>query len=261
MTTLAFVYRNTNKINQAISQLQIVLDSCRSKKKLFWEGLTLGNIANCYYLQKKYDEAIPFAQKDAHLSRDAGEILSMVRSQILLGNIYILKNQLQNAYPYFDSVRTSLNQLLIANPENDQTFYNDLKDLNIGLGEYYYLTGNYIQSSKCFAESYRLTDSINKQKASDEYRHILQRFEMDRNDAEISRLKIDYEKQNAIMDISIILSLALLIILILFIYFYKRISQKNRLLEEKAESSICKVGLSKKCTPKKIGYSPSSVMT
>lgn len=85
---LALCYRNTGVYDSAIYYFNEGYKFA-SKKDSVWIGILTGNIGITYYLQGKYDEAIPLLQTDIRLGLKGTQVSNTAKSIAVLGDIYL----------------------------------------------------------------------------------------------------------------------------------------------------------------------------
>lgn len=92
--TLGLIYRNEGKYDSAMYFFTIVQNLAERQNDSVWMGIAAGNMGISYYLQKRYDEAIPLLQKDIYHSYKGGEYDNGTNSLIRLAEIYLYKRHM-----------------------------------------------------------------------------------------------------------------------------------------------------------------------
>jgi tetratricopeptide (TPR) repeat protein len=98
--TYALVFQRLGQLDSAIYYFKSAhVDAIRANDD-FYTGLTSGNLGYVYYLQGKYDEAIPLMENDYKASLKAREYPSAVNAALALATMKIQQGKTQEAEPY-----------------------------------------------------------------------------------------------------------------------------------------------------------------
>jgi len=107
--TLALAYQKMEKYDSAIYFFKQAHDESVLSDYLFWAALTNGNLGYVYYLQGKYDEAIPLMEADYQESIKSGEWNSAVNAAMGLATMYLKRNEMAKAEFYLSYARRNIN--------------------------------------------------------------------------------------------------------------------------------------------------------
>jgi len=107
--TLALAYQKMEKYDSAIYFFKQAHDESVLSDYLFWAALTNGNLGYVYYLQGKYDEAIPLMEADYQESIKSGEWNSAVNAAMGLATMYLKRKEMAKAEFYLSYARRNIN--------------------------------------------------------------------------------------------------------------------------------------------------------
>jgi len=93
--TMGLCYRNMKIYDSAIAYFQLCYDQAVIEKYKPYQGIATGNKGITYFLEKKYNEAIPLLQQDIATSIATNQIQNAAKSMAILATIY---NE-QHKYP------------------------------------------------------------------------------------------------------------------------------------------------------------------
>lgn len=222
--TLGLIYRNEQQYDSARYFFEMVRSLAETAKDTTWMGIASGNIGICYYLEGKYDQAIPFLQVDIESSFKGGQIDNGLNSLTKLAEIYLLKNDMNTVRLLLDSARHQLN--FAFEPSEI------MQNLAVIMARYYSATGNMALAYKYMDTAMTAKQIINDKKnamqlVSQQHKLDLQAHQTDLEKVEnIKRLQI--LKRNGI----ILLLLLFTIFAIIIIYSRSKVyQQKTRLAE------------------------------
>ena len=95
--TIGLSYRNMHKYDSAILYFQRTHDEAAKLHNLPYIGITTGNIGITYYLQGKYDEAIPLLKEDIATSLATTQLKNAAASMAILATIYNYRHNYKEA--------------------------------------------------------------------------------------------------------------------------------------------------------------------
>ncbi|KAA5536331.1 tetratricopeptide repeat protein [Taibaiella lutea] len=112
--TLGLIYRNEARYDSALYCFRKVAQMAKSANDTNWEGIAQGNIGIIYYLQKKYNLAIPLLEQEVKTGATVQHQFndSWVNSALILAEIYLLQNQAANAEEYISMAAKNIKNTL-----------------------------------------------------------------------------------------------------------------------------------------------------
>ncbi|HEX5111546.1 MAG TPA: tetratricopeptide repeat protein [Saprospiraceae bacterium] len=183
--TLALAYQKLEQFDSAIYYFKSAHAEAVTFPDSFWAALANGNLGNVYYLQGRYDDAIPLMETDFKESDHAAEWQSAVNAAMILANIYMKKGENQQAAFYLDYGLKNINYGSIRDLAG---FYNNLATISRLKGDYN-KAFDYLDSSRVYAEKQRKlnnTQVIN---------HAKLKLEVEQHDHEIQMLEAIRSRQ------------------------------------------------------------------
>lgn len=154
---LALCYRNTGVYDSALYYFHEAYQMSISPDSV-WMGIIIGNIGITYYLQGKYDEAIPLLQTDIRLGLRGTQVSNTAKSIAVLGDIYLNTGKetegmklLKQAYHLIDS-------------NNKWTDYDLLQYVYPILAKAYIKNGNAALAYAFLDSALKVRDSIGSQR-------------------------------------------------------------------------------------------------
>lgn len=210
-----------------------IIDNIHDKKKAeyldLWKGIIDGGIGQGYFLQQKYDEAIPLLQKNIQSSINSKQWADAVLAQNTLSEIYHNQQQYALAIKGWHNA----NYWLTLEPN-----INYLTKTFKGIAGTYLAIGNNDSARYYYNQYYHYTDTLNRQMQNTLYALTQGQVAFDELQASLrdSREKLSREKntRNAI-----ILLVILVAIICLILYNRKQLQQKWQLqwLEQKNKNA------------------------
>lgn len=197
-----------------------------------WTGILSGNIANNFYLQGRYDDAVPLLEKDIELSVKSGEMMNAAYSMSRLGDIYLRKNQ--NA----KGLELTREAYRILQERNKRSNYLAVRTIFPALARAYAASGN-------MALAYAFLDSGGVAKDSIAQRRNLltlagakHKIEAAKHLAELEEKEAELSQQKIIRN-AYIAGLVLVISLLFFVYRnFTNQRNANRKLKEAQQQLI-----------------------
>ena len=86
--TIGLAYRNMHKYDSALLYFQRTHDEAEKLHNIPYIGITTGNIGITYYMQGKYDDAIPLLKEDIATSMATTQVKNAAGSMAILATIY-----------------------------------------------------------------------------------------------------------------------------------------------------------------------------
>lgn len=177
--TIAYCYRSLNQLDSALFYFHLAEEFAVKQKSDVWIGIISGNIANIYYIQKKYDLAIPLAERNIELSTRNRELVDLAMAKSMLSDIRRIQNNPKAA------MQLSLEAYDIIAKKGFLKNYYVMKNIYRNLSSAYAANGN-------LKAAYLYLDSASMAKDS---------FAVQRNQLAISGAKYRVEVQKHISEI------------------------------------------------------------
>ncbi|WP_143822118.1 helix-turn-helix transcriptional regulator [Mucilaginibacter pedocola] len=219
LNTLGLTYRNSGAVGLAMQYFNQSLALAEAKRDSVWIGITKGNIGSIYFIQKKYDKALPLIQNDYEVSLRYNQMLNagiamlrLVRINLEGGNLQLAGQQLATA------------DTLLAKAREDALNYRvEFYELKARLSE---RLGN-IAESNLFNKKYNAAkDSLERRDNVAAVERVRLQWELEKNKAQLSEIKtnaaIGAYKRNMV-----IVTLALLIVIGGLIFNRQRLKTKK----------------------------------
>lgn len=209
--TLGLIYREFKQYDSAVYYFKEAAVLAEQNSDSAWVGISNGNIGITYYLQGKYDEALPLLEADVIACIKDGEFAydNAVNSALIITDIHLKRNNITKARSMLDLIDQYLpitrDRVLL------QSKYYPI------LAKYSYAIGD-VNSAYHYKDSAAIyTDSIIKRKNAYELSKIQLRYENDRNEAELMKLNaekkyIEFMRNGLIAGVVLIFFIALLFI-------------------------------------------------
>lgn len=215
--TLALCYQHLKQYDSAAVWYHQSYNAAAAFKDSFYMALANGNLGATYYVQQKYDEALPLVEADYIASTRAGETGSAINAALILASIYINKDQLALAQKYMDLSR----QFVFSNRDVNQLkkWYENLFQLSKVNGDSRN-TALYADSLLFYKDS---VTALNDKKA---YNQAVLKIETEKHLNEISQLE-GKRKEQIILRNSLLIGLVLLAI-IGFLWVNRQLLKRNK---------------------------------
>ncbi|RVU02598.1 tetratricopeptide repeat protein [Mucilaginibacter limnophilus] len=218
INTIGLTYRNVQQYDSALVYFNKALNVARAKKDSTWIGIVTGNIGSVYFMQNKYDEALPYITADYNTSIKYNETLNAAIALLRLVAINISRNKLTEAGRQLkEAVR--LDGMGLRKPE----FKTELFRLQ---AEYYERTGdlnNALKFRKIYEQS---TDSVKKEANHDAIERIRLKWEQENYQQSLIDIQ-NAEKASGMRRNVIIGFVVLLAVIIGLVYNRMLIKAKN----------------------------------
>jgi len=215
--TIALCYQHLKQYDSATVWYHKSYDAAASVKDSFYMALANGNLGYTYYLQQKYDEALPLVETDYVTSTRAGEVGSAVNAALTLTAIYVKKGQLALAQKYMDLSRQSV--FTYRDMSQLKKWYENLYGLSKANGDYKN-AGLYADSLLFYKDS---VTALNDKKA---YNQAVLKIETEKHLNQVSQLE-SRRKEQIILRNSLLIGLILLAI-IGFLWVNRQLLKRNK---------------------------------
>jgi hypothetical protein len=220
-------YLKDGKFDSARKWLDITLKYTQSNKDPGWSGIATGNIATIYYMQKKYNDAIPLYEKAIAWCRI---------SNVLWDNVSPFCSNLADCYIQTGNKAAVPEMLAQAATAN-------LKDTTRNLSnflQYYKIAANWYRSQGNATLALHYTDSADLyQKKTDDEFSIIKKMQAEAalayRNKELENLVLKQEEKKTKLT-SYLLIAALMILALISILFFKRQKLQHQLRKEKLEN-------------------------
>ena len=216
MNTIAMCFRQLEQYDSSIHYLTLAHDASVLVRDTFWAALTDGNKGYVYYLQGKYEEAMPLMEMDFKQSIRYTEWPSAANAAMSLATIHIKNGEMSKAEYYLDFALKNKNY---ANLREMAGFFKNLAIINRLKGNYHQAF-NDIDSFLIYKERYE------KEKNAKTINQAKLKVEVEQHASEIKLLETARSRQ-------ILLRNGLLLILALTGIFAVILFQQQGLRQKK----------------------------
>ncbi len=161
--TLALAFQKLEQFDSAIYYLKSAHVDALTAQNFFWAGLTSGNLGYVYYLQGKYNEAIPLMETDYKESIKADQWPSAVNAALVLATMMLREGREKEAATYLEYSESNRNYWNIRDMAG---FYKNMAIISRIKGEYLQAL-TYMDSTQLYVDSIRRindTQILNKSK-------------------------------------------------------------------------------------------------
>jgi tetratricopeptide (TPR) repeat protein len=100
--TIGVCFNRLEQLDSAYHYFALAHETATAVQDTFWAALSLGNMGNILFLQEKYDQAIPFLEKDFYTSQKYGEWPSAVNASLSLATMHLKRGDIDKAQFYLD---------------------------------------------------------------------------------------------------------------------------------------------------------------
>jgi tetratricopeptide (TPR) repeat protein len=219
LNTIGLTYRNGGQFSTAMNYFNTALKIAHDRKDSVWIAITSGNIGSIYFRLRQYDKALPLIRADYHQSLKYNQTLNSAIALLRLVKISIDQNKLKQAGLQLDTA----DNILKATKEDvlvHRVKYYELKAQLSGK------KGDALNAVLYRTRFEQVRDSVARRDNVAAIERVKLQWEMDKNRAEITRLKTIGEN-DAFKQDTIIVVLLLLIIISILIYNHQRLKGKK----------------------------------
>lgn len=227
MNTIAMCFNQLEQYDSSIHYLTLAHEESVFVHDTFWAALTDGNKGYVFYLQGKYDEALPLMEMDFNQSTRYTEWPSAVNAAMTLTTIHLKKGEVEKAESYLDFARKYKNHVDLRHMSG---FYKNLATINR-------LKGNYTEAFQHIDSFLLYKDRYEKEKNTKTINQARLKVEVDQHANEIKLLETARSRQVLIRN-GLLLMLTLTGIFAMVVVQQQRTRQrKERQLAELRQAS------------------------
>ncbi|MBK0403313.1 hypothetical protein I5M27_09970 [Adhaeribacter sp. BT258] len=226
--TLGLIYREEHKFDSAAFYLWKTYRMAEKLHDSTWMGIAAGNIGINFYLQKKYDEAIPLLKIDVRESIKAHEFDNAATSLIILSKISLQKNNLPEAQAQIRQVKAML-------PKTSD-LYKHLREIYPLLARLSATKGDSARAYLYADSAHFVKDSLYARRRTMMTTMAERKIELEKHRAEMQRLEAQDALQATLRN-SLIMGIVLLLIIAALVINRQRIlhRQKEQQLQNEKE--------------------------
>jgi signal transduction histidine kinase len=221
------------KIHEAGSYIQPLLDIADRTADYNLASDAYSTVATYYYYNKQYAASLPYLKKALAKAETMQDQFQLSRHNKSIGSTYLRMNELANSKKYFD---LALAQAKKANSKKG------LMDATLAFSEYFEKVRNYRTALALLRQHLELKDSIEDTKTRNYARYLESKYESEKKEKEILRLKqvqeqkdFDIRRRDMYIAIVIGLILALAVIVLLLRRNYRsrqHLAEQQVILQE-----------------------------
>jgi adenylate cyclase len=153
--TVALAFNYMQSYDSALYYFDLAEQEAKKTNDKFWIALISGNKGYCYFLQGKYDEAIPLFE---HEIQQNGRTMEAANSMVNLGAIYLMRGQKEKAH------QLELEAYSIFKEQGYTNNFNIIRTSYPHIAASYASVGDYTNAFR-FADSARLAaDTVNRRR-------------------------------------------------------------------------------------------------
>jgi len=226
--TIGLIYRNYGQYPQAIDYFNKTINLAIVNKNYAWIAIARGNIGSVYFLEKQYQKALPYIEDDYNGSMKYGEVLNGTIALLRLVKINIDRKNFDEAETQLKAAEAAINSS-INNKHDVLNIRVDYYDLKSQLLE---LQGKAAQSI-IYRKKFELDkDSLIRRNNIAAVERVKLRYEIDKHNAQVNKLKTDAKVQSIEIKASIAV-LGLLIIVSFMAYNNQRLKRRKVIAEKR----------------------------
>jgi tetratricopeptide (TPR) repeat protein len=185
MNTIAVCFNQLEQYDSSIHYLTLAHDESVFVHDTFWAALTDGNKGYVFYLQEKYDEALPLMKMDFQQSIRYKEWPSAVNAAMTLATIHLKKGEIEKAEIYLDFAQKYKNY---SDPRHMSGFYKNLATISR-------LKGNYTEAFNQIDSFLFYKEEFEKEKNSKTINQARLKVEVDQHASELKLLETARSRQ------------------------------------------------------------------
>jgi len=228
LNTLALSYRNLDMDDSAVYYFNKAYNYAVAQHDGIWPAILSGNLGYTYYLQKRYDKALPLLQKDADSclkgERDIG---NAANSLAVLSEIHLQQGNKQKA---LDEALLAYKLILTHNFVHIFKFK---KNVSLALARVYAVSGNYALAYNFLDSASMANDSLEKHANILVLSGIQHKMDADRDLQEAMKMEHRKKLTAWIRDAAIAGCIMMVIIAVLFV---NRLKLKNQQEKERMQN-------------------------
>lgn len=218
--SLGLVHRQTGNYDSAHHYFDIALGLAGRLENKDWEHIVKGNIGITYYLQKKFNDAIPLLREDINGSLLMNDHENASSSIIKLADIFEQQEKKDSAWLLCQQARS----IIAAGTWHP---YRHLLPLHKLMGKLALQQGNMALAYRYMDSAFADQDSLNNRRKVLLLEHARHKVEVEKHESEMAEKKLGIQGRNFMI---VILVLSILITLLLI---NRQSSRRKRLLAEK----------------------------
>ncbi len=229
--TIGMIYRSNAEYDKALLYFNKSLSIAKKSNDLQWQAISAGNIGSVYFLQKKYDAALPLMKIDFEVSLKYGDKINAAIAMLRLVRIDIDRKNFAQADKELSTVET----ILKSTPEHP---LKQLKDDYALRAELYEKTGNTTEAIVYRKKYESASDSLIKQKDVLAVQRLKLNYEIDKQHFEMQELnakaKAELTARNTLAGILFLL----MVISILVYNRQKLVIKKDKAIVERQQVAL-----------------------
>jgi len=217
LNTIGLIHRSYGEFPGAMDYFNKALKLAAAQKDTVWVGIAKGNIGSVYFLQGEYQKALPLVDTDYKISMKYGEPQNGVIALLRLIKINIDNRNFESAGQQLKSAESILRKT------NVLSSWADYYDLRSQLLERLGQSAESMADRKIFE---RDKDSLAKRNNIAAVERVKLRYEIDKHNADVNKLKSDAEVQSVQIKAAAAVVILLMVISLL-VYRNQRVKSKK----------------------------------
>jgi len=229
--TIGMIYRSSAEYDKAILYFNKSLSLAKQCNDPQWQGIATGNIGSVYFLQKKYDEALPLMKADFEISFKYGDNINAAIAMLRLVTINIERKNFAAADRGLSTVEA------LIKPDQVHTLKQRVDDYALR-AELYEQTGKPAEAIVYRKRFENASDSLVKEQDVLAVQRLKLNYEIDKQQLQVEQLndkaKAEITARNALAGILFLL----MVISILVYNRQKLVIKKDRAVVEKQQVAL-----------------------
>jgi tetratricopeptide (TPR) repeat protein len=219
LNTIGLTYRNSKQYQVSMPYFTNALNMAKAMGDSVWMAITTGNIGSVYFLERRYNKALPLVQADYEESLKYKQTLNAAIALLRLAQISLDTGDLKKAAGQLLVTKELLAKSEANTLKYDADYYNLSAILNDKLGRPAEANNN----RKQYGE---LKDRLDERDNLAEVERVRLHWEIDKNREKFSKLKA-YDEVGKLKRNAVIIVLSLLMVIIILIYNRQRLKAKK----------------------------------
>lgn len=223
-TTLGLIYRITARYDSAVFYFTNAYATALQAQDSVWIGIAGGNIGITYFLQKRYNEAIPLLENDVRLSTLYKEYGNAANSLLKLAEINFIQHNRLVAYQQMARVRE------LTTPASTD-FYPHLNSYYLLMAQLYNAEQNTGMAYRYADSALQLKDTLFQLKSAVKLAQAQQKTDIEHHKLEVAALEQQQKIQTLVRN-GLLGALVLLVVITLLLVSRQRLLKKQKQFSE-----------------------------
>jgi len=229
--TIGMIYRSSAEYDKAILYFNKSLSLAKQCNDPQWQGIAAGNIGSVYFLQKKYDEALPLMKTDFEISFKYGDNINAAIAMLRLVTINIERKNFADADKGLSTVET------LIKPNQAHALKQRIDDYALR-AELYEQTGKQAEAIVYRKRYESASDSLTKEQDVLAVQRLKLNYEIDKQQLQVAQLNDKAKAEIAARNTLAGILFLLMVISILVYNRQKLVIKKDKAIVEKQQVAL-----------------------